>query len=71
MRRPAIRIAWDGTLPGVVGVQYEVRLSADLSSVTRGRTDQLSAISALIISQGIIESTAYQVRGAISAVGAA
>ena len=58
----AIRIAWDGTLPGVVGVQYEVRLSADLSSVTRGRTDQLAA-GALIISQGILPLTTYQVRG--------
>ena len=61
-RRVAIRIAWDGTLPGVVGIQYEVRLSADLSSVTRGRTDQL-AVGALIISQGLIPLTAYQVRG--------
>jgi hypothetical protein len=61
-RHAAIRIAWDGTLPGVVGIQYEVRLSADLSHVTRGRTDQLAA-GALIISQGIIPLTAYQVRG--------
>ena len=61
-RRVAIRIAWDGTLPGLVGVQYEVRLTADLSSVTRGRTDQL-AVGALIISQGLIPLTAYQVRG--------
>ena len=60
--RAAIRIAWDGTLPGVVGVQYEVRLTVDLSSVTRGRTDQLAA-GALIISQGILPLTAYQVRG--------
>ena len=59
---PAIRIVWDGTQPGVVGVQYEVRLTADLSSVTRGRTDQL-AVGALIISQGILPLTAYQVRG--------
>jgi Putative phage tail protein len=58
----AIRIAWDGTLPGVVGIQYEVRLTVDLSSVTRGRTDQLAA-GALIISQGILPQTAYQVRG--------
>jgi hypothetical protein len=58
----AIRIAWDGSLPGVVGIQYEVRLTADLSSVTRGRTDQL-AVGALIISQGILPQTAYQVRG--------
>ena len=61
-QRVAIRIAWDGSLPGVVGVQYEVRLTADLSSVTRGRTDQL-AVGALIISQGLIPLTAYQVRG--------
>ena len=46
----------------MVGIQYEVRLTADLSSVTRGRTDQL-AVGALIISQGIIPQTAYQVRG--------
>jgi hypothetical protein len=61
-RHAAIRIVWDGTLPGLVGVQYEVRLTADLSHVTRGRTDQLAA-GALIISQGIIAATAYQVRG--------
>ena len=61
-RRVAIRISWDGTLSGVVGVQYEVRLKADLSSVTRGRTDQLAA-GALLISQGLIPLTAYQVRG--------
>jgi hypothetical protein len=61
-RRPAIRISWDGSLPGCVGVQYEVRLTADLSHVARGRTDQMAA-GALIISQGLIEATAYQVRG--------
>jgi hypothetical protein len=61
-RRVAIRITWDGTLPGVVGIQYEVRLTADLSHVARGRTDQLAA-GALLISQGLIPQTAYQVRG--------
>lgn len=61
-RRPAIRAAWDGSLPGVVGIQYEVRLTVDLSHVTRGRTDQLAA-GAVIISQGLIPLTAYQVRG--------
>jgi hypothetical protein len=61
-RRVAIRISWDGSLPGVVGIQYEVRLTADLSHVTRGRTDQLAA-GALLISQGLIPLTAYQVRG--------
>ena len=61
-RRVAIRISWDGSLPGVVGIQYEVRLAFDLSHVTRGRTDQLAA-GALLISQGLIPQTAYQVRG--------
>jgi hypothetical protein len=61
-RRVAIRISWDGSLPGVVGIQYEVRLAFDLSHVTRGRTDQLAA-GALLISQGLIPLTAYQVRG--------
>ena len=61
-RRPAIRIAWDGSLAGVVGIQYEVRLTIDLSHVTRGRSDQLEA-GALLISQGLIENTDYQVRG--------
>lgn len=61
-RRPAIRLTWDGTQPGVVGVQYEVRLTSDASSVTRGRTDQLAA-GAIIVSQSLIPNTAYQVRG--------
>ena len=61
-RRPAIRIVWDGSVLGVVGIQYEVRLASDLSNVTRGRTDQLTT-GALLISQGIIENTAYEVRG--------
>jgi len=61
-RRPAIRMTWDGTMPGVSGVQYEVRLKSDGSSVTRGRTDQPAA-GALIISQSILPNTEYQARG--------
>jgi hypothetical protein len=61
-RRPAISLSWDGTISGVVGIQYEVRLTIDQSSVTRGRTDQLAAGS-LLISQSLLPNTAYQVRG--------
>jgi hypothetical protein len=61
-RRPAIRIAWDPSLAAISGMQYEVRLAADLSHVTRGRTDQYTA-GALIIAQGIIPVTNYEVRG--------
>ena len=61
-RRPAIRLEWDGTVPGVDGVQYEVRLQSDSSDVAKGRTDQLAA-GALIISQSLVPDTTYQVRG--------
>lgn len=61
-RRPAIRIAWDGDMPGVIGVQYEVRLAVDNTDVTRGRTDQLE-VGSLIISQSLLPDTAYEVRG--------
>jgi hypothetical protein len=61
-RKPAIRLSWDGILPGVVGVQYEVRLAEDGSDVTRGRTDQLAA-GAIIVSQSLIPDEDYEVRG--------
>ncbi|MET4199057.1 hypothetical protein ABIA95_003057 [Bradyrhizobium sp. LA8.1] len=62
VRRPAILISWDGSQPGVSGVQFEVRLGSDGSSVTRGRTDRVSAGS-LIITQSILPAVTYQVRG--------
>lgn len=61
-RRPAIRLMWDGDVPGVVGVQYEVRLASDDSDVTKGRTDQLAA-GAIIVTQSLLPNTAYEVRG--------
>jgi hypothetical protein len=61
-RRPAIALSWDGDMPGVVGVQYEVRLTSDASDVTRGRTDQLAA-GTLRISQSLLPNTPYQARG--------
>lgn len=61
-RRPAIRLQWDGTVPGVAGVQYEVRLQSDSSDVAKGRTDQLAA-AAIIVSQSLLPNTVYQVRG--------
>jgi hypothetical protein len=61
-RRPAIRITWDGTLPGIIGIQYEVRLNLDLSEVAKGRSDQYEA-GALIVTQGLVGNTTYQIRG--------
>lgn len=62
VRRPAILISWDGSQPGISGVQFEVRLASDGSSVTRGRTDRVTAGN-LIITQSILPDNTYQVRG--------
>lgn len=61
-RRPAIALSWDGDMPGVLGVQYQVRLTSNGSEVTSGRTDQLAA-GTLLISQSLLPNTAYQARG--------
>jgi hypothetical protein len=61
-RRPAIRLSWDGSMAGVDGVQYEVRLAEDGTVVTRGRTDQL-AVGSIIVSQSLIPDTDYEARG--------
>lgn len=61
-RRPAILLSWDGNMPGVVGVQYEVRLASSAVVVTRGRTDQLST-GAIVVSQSLIPNTEYEARG--------
>lgn len=64
-RRAAIRVTWDNTegrLDDVVGVEFEVRLAGSSDVVYRGRTDQPDAGS-LLISQGILPLTRYEVRG--------
>jgi hypothetical protein len=61
-RRAAIRLTWDGSLSGIIGVQYEIRLADNLSDVARGRTDQVTA-GALIVSHNLIPDTDYEVRG--------
>lgn len=61
-RRPAIRMTWDGDMPGVSGVRYAVRLKSDASFVTSGSTDQLAA-AAIVISQSLLPNTQYQVQG--------
>lgn len=61
-RRPAIRLAWDGTLAGIVGVQWEVRLKSDATVVNVGRTDQMESGSVLI-SQNLLPKVTYEARG--------
>lgn len=65
-RRPAIRLSWDGDMPGVIGMLYEVRFFDSTESeyviVTRGRSDELAA-GAIIISHNLLPNTLYGVRG--------
>lgn len=61
-RRPAIMLHWHGDVDSVIGVQFEVRLLSSGDVVYRGRTDQLAAGS-LLITQGLLPQTTYEVRG--------
>lgn len=63
-RRPAIRLAWDGTIVAdIAAVQFEVRGDfATKDVVYRGRSDNVSAGS-VRISQNLLPNTAYEVRG--------
>jgi Putative phage tail protein len=60
-RRPAILITWDNSLFEIAGISYEIRLALDLSPVARGRSDQY-AEGDLIITQGLVGLTTYQIR---------
>jgi hypothetical protein len=61
-RRPAILLAWDGTVDDVVAVQFEVRLKSTQVVIYRGRTDEV-AVGSILISQGLLPATTYEVRG--------
>lgn len=60
-RRPGIRLLFDGSLPGIVGVSYQVRLAEDNSPVTSNNTDQIS--SGAVIVRNLLPRTDYEVRG--------
>lgn len=58
-----IELSWDTTgIDDVNGVQYQVRLASDSSSVLAGETDHFADGSG-VISQNILSDTAYQARG--------
>lgn len=61
-RRPAIRLLWDGDMPGVTGIRYQVRRKDDTSPVTSGNTLELSA-GAIIITNSLLPDNEYQVAG--------
>lgn len=61
-RRPAIRLMWDGEIEDVKAVQFAVRLKSSGEVIHRGRTDDVAA-GAIIVSQGLLPATEYEVRG--------
>lgn len=61
-RRPAIRLSWDGDQPDVAAVVFEVRLRNSGEVIYRGRTDA-PEVGAILISQGLLPLTSYDVHG--------
>jgi hypothetical protein len=60
-RRPALVMTWSADLPDVTGIFWEARVQATGVVVARGSTHDVAA-GTLIISEGILPSTVYQVR---------
>jgi hypothetical protein len=60
-RRPALSLTWEPNLADVSGIMWEVRIAATLVIVARGSTQDVAA-GALLVSEGILASTAYEVR---------
>lgn len=61
-KRPGIQLSWDGTQPDVDAVRYFVRLKADGSPQPGGSTQNVRE-GGIIISQGLIPDTEYEVQG--------
>ena len=60
-RRPALSITWNTPLDDVTAILWEVRVQATGVVVASGSTANVDA-GALLVSQGILPSTVYQVR---------
>lgn len=60
-RRPAISATWTAAQPDVTGIMWEVRIQATGVVVARGSTQDVES-GGVLISEGLIASTAYEVR---------
>lgn len=60
-RRPALSLTWEPNLSDVTGIMWEVRIASTLVIVARGSTQDVAS-GALLVSEGILASTAYEVR---------
>lgn len=60
-RRPALELTWEPDLADVTGILWEVRLQATGVVVARGSTQDVET-GTLTVAEGLIASTAYEVR---------
>lgn len=60
-RRPALSLTWEPELADVTGILWEARIQATGVVVARGSTQDVAS-GALILAEGLIASTAYEVR---------
>jgi len=60
-RRPAIKVEWDGTIPDVAAVKFDLRIKATGAPVDPARADTVSD-GEIYISSGILAATEYEVR---------
>ncbi|MGO3934763.1 phage tail protein [Rhodopseudomonas pseudopalustris] len=61
-RRPAIRLSWDGTLPGISGVSFRVR-EAETEDIVHSNQTSFYAEGVIVISQSLLPMTDYEVEG--------
>jgi hypothetical protein len=60
-RRPALVLTWEPNLPDVTGIMWEVRLQATGVVIGRGSTQDVAS-GTLILSEGVLAGTVYEVR---------
>lgn len=65
-RRPALKLVWNGDQDDARGLAWEVRLAATAVVIARGSTHEVSS-GEVIISEGILPNTAYEVRAMLIA----
>jgi hypothetical protein len=61
-RRPALQLTWaTSDLQGIRGLEFEIRRTGTLVVIAKGTTTDVAA-GVLVVSEGILPSTAYEVR---------
>ena len=60
-RRPALELTWEPDLSDVTAIMWEVRVQATAVAAASGSTQNVAGGS-LLVSQGILATTAYEVR---------